>query len=630
MRQILIFITVLLWNSLVLAEQAPNMRYMLGQKLMLDLRYFCTDGTSAEKCRTPVTGLPDELAKLLAEQHIGGVILFAENIQNEQQLKTLTTSLQSTQPELLFIATDQEGGRVARLPSEYLPAFGGPMAMGAVPEGQRLTLARQVAIHTGNALREVGVNLNFAPTIDVNSNPDNPVINVRSFGDNPQHVAELGLAMTQGLLATGVVPALKHFPGHGDTHVDSHAGLPVVTHNKNLIMQTDIYPFVHIIAESHSQNKNQNQNQNNGHSQNQMHALTYPLPLLPMVMTAHIQYPALDNSTLTVNAKSGLKQVVRPATLSKTILTEVLREDLGFTGLVVTDALDMAGITQFFSADIAVLETWRAGSDIALMPYTIRTPSDVAQFKTFLDQIEEALTPADKVHIRTSFTRIKEAKHLLHQHLNMRSQMTYDKNTAVTTAFNLAQHSITTIKPIATQLHKKLKTIKAPKLLLVMPDELRCQGLLNALLKVREDVKLTCLTTAIRQAWSPDKLQLNTYDAVLWGELSPAQSVVEMGGMEDWQALRQAGQARTTIAEQHALLDRVIKDQSVRDKLILLGLRAPYAVMQRAENENVVALFALYDYRVTPESLFSPTLSVFAEHLLLGKKVYGELPVQYP
>ena len=636
MRNCLIFILVLMWSSLVFAEQVPSVRYMLGQKLMLDLRYFCPNSTPAAQCRTPVTVLPDALANLISEEHIGGVILFSENIQNASQLKALTTALQNTQPELLFIATDQEGGRVARLPSEYLPAYGGSMALGSVPEALRLTLAKDVAVHTGNALREAGINVNFAPTVDVNSNPENPVINVRSFGDDPHNVAKLGFAMTEGLLSSGVLPALKHFPGHGDTFVDSHAGLPVVTHDTATIMQTDIYPFAQIITQTQEQIN---------HAQRQ----------IPMVMTAHIQYPALDSSTLKVQTDAGIIEVIRPATLSKTILTEVLRKEMGFNGLIVTDALDMAGITQFFGADTAVLETWRAGSDIALMPYTIRTPDDIVAFKRFLDQIEAALTAPDKAQMLASFGRIAQTKQHLNQYLTTNrdsalSQSTvqqhiqvprnndnvtrlfvaYDKTAAVEMAFSLARHSVTTIQPILRQLHHKLTTFNAPKLLMIMPDELRCQGLLQVLLKIRPEAQLTCLTTAVREAWSPEELALNTYDAVFWGELSPAQSVVEMGGMEDWQALRQAGQTRATIAEQHALLDTVLHHPSARSKLILFGLRAPYAVLQRSHNRRVAGAFVLFDYRVVPDTLFSPTLTVFAEHLLLGKSVFGELPVEHP
>jgi beta-N-acetylhexosaminidase len=600
MRQILIFITVLLWNSLALAEQAPSIRYMLGQKLMLDLRYFCTDGTSAEKCRTPVTVLPDELAKLLAEQHIGGVILFAENMQNEQQLKALTTSLQSTQSELLFIATDQEGGRVARLPSEYLPAFSGAMALGAVPQAERLSLAHEVAVKTGQALREVGININFAPTVDVNSNPDNPVINVRSFGDEPKSVAELGLTMTKGLLASGVLPALKHFPGHGDTYVDSHAGLPVVTHDKKAIMKTDVYPFSHIIT--HTQNAAQ---------------------LSPLVMTAHIQFPALDSSTLRVDTQFGEKEVIRPATLSKIILTDVLRKRLGFNGLIVTDALDMAGITQFFSADTAVLETWRAGSDIALMPFSIRTPGDIQRFRVFLDNLERGVKSEDLVTLRASHKRIQSVKRLLHDMPVKKEQ--YREDTAQDLAKKLAQQSITLLSNRSPELLSKLRNKLHPNLLMVMPDLLRCKGMREALKALQKTVKVRCLTTAISNAWSVKSLKLEQYDALIWGELSPAQSIVEMGGMEDWVKLKNMKQFRATIAQQHSILDAVLAKQAVRDKIILLGLRAPYAVMQRAS--KTAATYVLYDYRVDSKTGQSPTFTTFVSHLLQGEYIYGQLPV---
>ena len=163
-------------------------------------------------------------------------------------------------------------------------------------------------------------------------------------------VASLGSSMVRAYQQNGVLSAVKHFPGHGDTNVDSHSGLPNVSHELPKVLSHDIAPFAQVIKDAHP----------------------------AFVMTAHIQFPNLDNSRL--RGKNGASVIV-PATLSRKILHDILREELGFDGIVVTDALDMAGITHYFSRQEALVHTFAAGSDIALMPFTIRTPEDIIEFE---------------------------------------------------------------------------------------------------------------------------------------------------------------------------------------------------------------------------------------------------------
>ena len=191
-------------------------------------------------------------------------------------------------------------------------------------------------------LKQLGINSNFAPDVDVNVNPHNPVINVRSFSQSPEVVAELGLAQMRAMQENGILATLKHFPGHGDTEHDSHLSLPIVTHNRAEIESVDLLPFRHIIAQSKP----------------------------AMVMTAHIQYPNLDNSTLL--DKAGQPQI-KPATLSRKILTEILRKELNYQGLIVSDAMNMAGISQFFDQFEAVVASFAAGNDIVVMPMPVHS-----------------------------------------------------------------------------------------------------------------------------------------------------------------------------------------------------------------------------------------------------------------
>ncbi len=340
----------------------------IAQKLALDIRYFCNEmPAKAKYCQKGVTKLPTALADLVQATDIGGIVLFAENLVSNQQIIQLTHDLQkaalmSKSAKPLIISIDQEGGRVVRLP--HATSFAGNMAIGATYVHNKTKYATSSSQVIGAELKALGINNNYAPVIDVNTNADNPVINTRSFGENPQQVAELGVAAVNGLQAQGVMATLKHFPGHGDTSIDSHLGLPRVDHDLALIEKTDLAPFKWAIAHSEP----------------------------AMIMTAHIQYPALDNSTFTSN--NG-EDIIRPATMSRKILTDLLRDKMAFKGIIATDALDMAGVAHYFDKVTATVETLSAGADLAVMPFKVRTLADVDKFKHFVQAVSKKL--ADKI-----------------------------------------------------------------------------------------------------------------------------------------------------------------------------------------------------------------------------------------
>jgi beta-N-acetylhexosaminidase len=273
----------------------------------------------------PGYSLTPEAVTLIKQNRVGGIMLAVRNIQDAQQSARLVTSLQglATQTGLgvpLLIAADQEGGYVARLRGPYL--FPGNMALGATRSPE---LVRQVAYAMGMELRSAGINMNFGPVLDVNSNPDNPVIGVRSFGENPTLVASLGSAYIAGMHDADVLTTAKHFPGHGDTAQDSHIALPTVYHPYDRLQQVELYPFKQAIAEG-----------------------------IDAIMTAHVTFPAIEPTN------------ALPATLSTRVLTDLLRKQMGFTGLIITDSMGMAAITQKYGmADAAVLAV-QAGADIVL------------------------------------------------------------------------------------------------------------------------------------------------------------------------------------------------------------------------------------------------------------------------
>jgi beta-N-acetylhexosaminidase len=271
----------------------------------------------------------DNAAQLMDEYQVGGVIYFAwtDSVKNPQQIARLSNGIQDAAqaqrvPVPSLVGIDQEGGIVARI-GEPMTQLPGNMALGA---GRSTRDARDAAAINGDELAAMGINWNFAPVADVNVNPANPVIGVRSFGENPRMAADMVAAQTRGYLSAGVAGAAKHFPGHGDTATDSHTGLPVVDHTREEWEQLDRPPFEAAIAAG-----------------------------VPAIMTAHISVPALDPSG-------------DPATLSEPIMTGLLREELGYDGVVITDALDMAGASATYGNDRVPVLALKAGVDMLLMP----------------------------------------------------------------------------------------------------------------------------------------------------------------------------------------------------------------------------------------------------------------------
>lgn len=296
----------------------------VGQMFMPDFRQW--DGKN-------VTEINEEIVQAIQQHHLGGVILFRENLVDTAQTVRLVDQLQRAAGSIpLLISTDQEGGVVNRLQSGTV--MPGNMALGAT----RSTVAgRRVGQAIGAELHALGININFAPVVDVNVNPDNPVIGVRSFGSDPQLVSELGVSYIQGLHDAGVAATAKHFPGHGDTAVDSHLGLPSVPYDRSRLDAVELKPFRAAI--------------NGG---------------VDLIMTAHVTFPAIDSST--VISRLDHTPIYVPATLSARVLTGLIRNTLGFEGVVVTDCLQMKAITDHFGPEDAVIRAVQAGTDIILMP----------------------------------------------------------------------------------------------------------------------------------------------------------------------------------------------------------------------------------------------------------------------
>jgi len=267
------------------------------------------------------TSVTPDLAAFLKEYKPGGVILFSRNLESVEQIVQLTNDLQACSPKSpLLISIDQEGGRVSRLPRGFT-IFPPCELIGRCHSGE---LAYAAAATIAKELKAVGINMNMAPVLDVNSNPDNPVIGDRAFGATPEVVGELGLVTAAGLQDNKVVACGKHFPGHGDTNADSHKELPIVEASRERLEALEFSPFRRATAAG-----------------------------IATLMTAHVLYKALDDRL--------------PATLSPDVITHLLREQMRYDGVVLTDDLEMHAIVDHYGPGDAAVRAFLAGCDMLLI-----------------------------------------------------------------------------------------------------------------------------------------------------------------------------------------------------------------------------------------------------------------------
>jgi beta-N-acetylhexosaminidase len=327
------------------------MKNELGFKLMLAFEGF---------------EVPQRIRTWLQERPSAGFTLFRPlNVQNPAQMRALTAELQSiaaqaNQPPLI-IAADQEGGQLNAL-GEETTLFPGNMALGATRD---TALARQVGQAIGRELAALGINVNYAPNCDINTNPHNPACGIRSFGDDPALAAEMAAALVAGMQAEGVAATIKHFPGKGEAKVDSHYAMPLIDHSRERLDAVELRPFRAAIEAG-----------------------------AKLVMTGHFAIPALTGST------------ELPATLSRAVMRDFVRDDLGFDGIVITDALDMGAISQGAGQIVDVITAVRAEVDLLLL-----TNSEEVQERLYAGlQLAYSRGLIDDSHLKSSLARIMALK----------------------------------------------------------------------------------------------------------------------------------------------------------------------------------------------------------------------------
>ena len=333
----------------------------IAQMIMISCQYWNDLPATEENAdkRQNVTSLNDDLKALLTKYDFGGFMLFIPNITGTEQTVRLTAEIQkaamaSEQGIPMFIATDQEGGDVTRLATGTRTC--GNMALGAAGDTQA---AYDNAAIIGSELYALGINTDLAPVIDVNNNPSNPVIGIRSFSSDPKLVSKLGISYIEGLESEGVISTVKHFPGHGDTDVDSHTGLPLIDKSLAELKELELIPF------------------------------EAAADIADMVMTAHIQFPQIEKETY-ISKDSG-ENIALPATLSDTIISGILRGDLGYDGVVISDDMCMGAIkTNFDPVDAAVLAI-NSDVDILLDPMVLSGSDSIEAMDKYISNIASAV-----------------------------------------------------------------------------------------------------------------------------------------------------------------------------------------------------------------------------------------------
>ncbi len=411
----------------------------VGQLLMPAIREI--DGE-------PVTEMSDGLNEMLDTFRPGGIILFRENIQSRNQVKQLNEAMQKESDVPLLISIDQEGGLVTRLP--YFSELPGNMALGAT---RNKDLARETGEVLGDELRQIGVHIDFAPSLDVNTNPNNPVIGVRSFGDDPELVTEMGLAFMEGLHDSGVMAVAKHFPGHGSVNLDSHYVLPVSEQSIEELEQVELKPFRQMIEQG-----------------------------VPGIMTAHITFPNIDDSEFT-SRKDGLP-IQTPATLSPEIMNDLLRDEMAFQGLLFTDSMEMKAIADHFGPGEAAVQAVLAGVDVIVMPDHLKVAYD-----SLVQAVEEHRI--SKERLNQSVRRILVAKLMWTNENEVVELDGTVTNRAVELEKKIAEASVTLVKNEGSVV--PLDTPVNGQISLVSTNSRHLEKMKNALWKDHKKVNLILL-----------------------------------------------------------------------------------------------------------------------------------------
>lgn len=522
-------------------------------------------GTHRETAATTVNA---RARRLLNEWSVGGVILMGRNVESPEQVARLTGELQQMCDVPLFVSTDQEGGHVCRMKKPFT-VMPGNMPLGATRDPD---LAYRAAKAVGEELKAIGINLNFAPVLDVNNNPDNPIIGVRSYGEDPELVARLGVAQMKGYRDSGTIPCAKHFPGHGDTATDSHIGLASIPYGMDRLNAVELLPFRAAVEAG-----------------------------IPFVMTTHIIFEALDPK--------------RPATLSPAVIDGLLRNQLGFQGVVITDCMEMKAIADNFGLGEAAVMAVEAGVDICAACHTPEKQAEIRQ--ALLDAVASGRLSTDRID--SSVRRILDCK----EAFGLARRRTVDPENVEWVVGNLA--------------HRQVEQEIARRSITVVKDEAGRIPLPSGRIVIVGPVEaarvLAAEMTAARMARQLETGGISDVRMDAAGDvdhvgIGPAFEDTEMDAVR--KAVR--GAAAVVMLTKHREPWTAVPQNELRQAALVSELHAGGAPLV------VVALRNPYDLRhfpfvgtyVATLGYTQPSLAALAEVLLGAQSAEGKLPVSIP
>ncbi|WP_162140164.1 beta-N-acetylhexosaminidase [Haploplasma axanthum] len=498
------------------------------------------------------TTVTDDLINMVKKYKLGNVILFARNIKTPEQLYNLTKNIQKLAIEEIgfpmFISIDQEGGMVTRI-FNGATFFPGAMTISATNNPNN---AYEVGKAMGIELDALGINMNLAPVYDVNNNPNNPVIGVRSFSDKPDVVSEYANSFMKGLQEQNVFATAKHFPGHGDTNIDSHLGLPIINHDLKRLNEIEFKPFISAI--------------NNG---------------IKAIMSTHINFTKLTNDGY-------------PATLSKDIMTGLLREKFGFEGLIVSDGMGMKGVVDKYTTEEACVLAIKAGINLICVCHSHEPRHET--FETIYRAVEEGRITIDEIDERVK--RVLEAKKEINIKNIDNEYETVKKNIENTEhqklAYSLVENAITLVKGNPFNLKEKTLYIGIiPRALTIADDDIKISKLLNPIYNIKNlDVIIADI--------NPDYKQIeelvstcNKYNQIIFTTYNSNTNIGQINLIESISELK--------------------KDFHV------VSLRNPYDLYYTKSIMNYVCL-----YEYTPNSI-----KVLSKYLKGEISLNGRIPIKY-
>ncbi|MBS6742419.1 MAG: LPXTG cell wall anchor domain-containing protein [Streptococcus parasanguinis] len=581
-----------------LLEDMP-LKQKVTQMIMPDFRKWQEAGQESPQDLTKVNA---EVADAIDKYDFGGVILFAENVKETKQTLALTQDMQKAAIENkanngkipLLLAIDQEGGIVYRLGTGT--ALPGNMAIGATNDPKLATEAGQII---GRELSALGLNVDFAPVLDTNNNPQNPVIGLRSFSSDPNRVAYLGIPMMKGIQDYNVAVAAKHFPGHGDTAVDSHTGLPLVDKSLAELEKLELLPFKKAMDEG-----------------------------VDLLMTAHIQYPQIEKDQV-VSKETGEKIYV-PATLSDDILTGLVRKKYGYKGVIVSDAMGMDAIAKNFGEVEAVKMAIKAGVDLVLMPTTLRSKADLSKIDTIVDAVVDAVKTGDisEERLNESVRRIltlKEKRGVLNFDPSARTAEKAEE--AVGSSLNrdlerkIAAAAVTVVKNEDNTLPFKVQT--GDHVLLLGAFENEVPGLDLGMRRLIADGVLPKDTSFVAKNFTKE----STLDS-LKEDLEKATHIVVIS------EIGYEGQLDKDFWRTKIPTEIVNYANTNHKKAAVLSISKPYDVANYPAAKAILAVYGNKGMDPTeslkPDNAFGPNIPAGVEVIFNGKEHLGTLPVDIP